>query len=112
MRETGNQPTITLSNRGGGNKFLLINELRFILLFSMLFLTSLFILYSATKLHTFPHIRKKLHHKFAVVNDSSKVSTCSGKRLSTTSGKRTKTVNQNQEKTLKSVISVKCHECH
>ena len=33
------------------------------------------------------------------VNDSSKVSTCSGKKLSTTSGKRTKTVNQNQEKT-------------
>ena len=33
------------------------------------------------------------------VNDSSKVSTCSVKRLSTTSGKRRKTVNQNQEKT-------------
>ena len=57
MRETRNQPTITLSNRGG-NKYLLISELRSILLFSMLFLTSLFILYSATKLHTFPHIRK------------------------------------------------------
>ena len=62
------------------------------------------ILYSVAKLHTFPHIRKKLHHKFAVVNDSSKVSTCSGKRLSTTSGKRTKTVNQNQEKTVINVI--------
>ena len=34
------------------------------------------------------------------VNDSSKVSTCSVKRLSTTSGNRVKTVNQNQEKTL------------
>ncbi len=34
------------------------------------------------------------------VNDSSKMSTCSGKRLSTTSGKRAKTVNQNQEKTV------------
>ena len=33
------------------------------------------------------------------VNDSSKVSTCSGKRLSTTSGKEQKTVNHNQEKT-------------
>ena len=33
------------------------------------------------------------------VNDSSKVSTCSVKRLSTTSGNRVKTVNQNQEKT-------------
>ena len=33
------------------------------------------------------------------VNYSSKVSTCSVKRLSTTSGKRAKTVNQNQEKT-------------
>ena len=32
------------------------------------------------------------------VNDSSKMSTCSGKRLSNTSGKRAKTVNQNQEK--------------
>ena len=51
------------------------------------------------EMECFHHIRKKLHHKFAVVNDSSKVSTCSGKRLSTTSGKRTKTVNQNQEKT-------------
>ena len=35
------------------------------------------------------------------VNDSSKVSTCSVKRLSTTSGNRVKTVNQNQEKTPK-----------
>jgi hypothetical protein len=34
------------------------------------------------------------------VNDSSKVSTCSGKRLSTTSGKEQKTVNHNQEKTM------------
>ena len=34
------------------------------------------------------------------VNDSRKVSTCSGKRLSTTSGKEWKTVNRNQEKTL------------
>ena len=34
------------------------------------------------------------------VNDSSKVSTCSVKRLSTTSGNRVKTVNQNQEKTI------------
>ena len=34
------------------------------------------------------------------VNDSSKVSTCSGKRLSPTSGKEQKTVNHNQEKTV------------
>ena len=38
------------------------------------------------------------------VNDSSKVSTCSGKRLSTTSGKEQKTVNHNQEKTLSTII--------
>ena len=33
------------------------------------------------------------------VNDSRKMSTCSGKQLSTISGKEQKTVNQNQEKT-------------
>ena len=39
------------------------------------------------------------------VNDSSKVSTYSVKRLSTTSGKRGKTVNQNQEKAVQWYIS-------
>ena len=41
-----------------------------------------------------------MRHLFSKgVNDSSKVSNYSVKRLSTTSGKREKTVNQNQEKT-------------
>ena len=45
------------------------------------------------------------------VNESSKVSTCSVKRLSTTSGKKTKTVNQNQEKTLAGVAVVPLCRC-
>ena len=52
------------------------------------------------------------------VNDSSKVTTYSGKRLSTTSGKRAKTINRNQEKTdtnkkilTDSNIKMSCSSC-
>ena len=53
--------------------------------------------------HSCQHFQEKVNLFRKGVNDSSKVSTCSEKRLSTTSGKRSKTVNQNQEKTLKMV---------
>ena len=50
--------------------------------------------------NSFSNLRFVLVYDFSKgVNDSSKVSTCSVKRLSTTSGNRVKTVNQNQEKT-------------
>ena len=49
--------------------------------------------------HSCQHFQEKDNLFRKDVNDSSKVSTCSEKRLSTTSGKRSKTVNQNQEKT-------------
>ena len=50
--------------------------------------------------HGCQHFQEKVNLFSKGVNDSSKVSTCSEKRLSTTSGKREKTVNQNQEKTM------------
>ena len=56
--------------------------------------------------HSCQHFQEKDNLFSKGVNDSSKVSTCSGKRLSTTSGKEQKTVNQNQEKTV-TMVKVK-----
>ena len=49
--------------------------------------------------HSCQRLQEKVNLFSKGVNDSRKVSTCSGKQLSTTSGKNKKTVNRNQEKT-------------